>query len=170
MFPDSLRGTFTSVITADNNKLRDLFSGLNIPFMLMILKNLHPVLAPKCTYHCLTSYTELCHWFLTLTSSVASLLASLPQESSLYHSACYSTAPSSHGCGLCPHSPSQRPQAPHSSLRLFGHRPRSGFFILPRWLAAISLTGLPASLLSFPEFPDLPIWAQTGFCPFLPDL
>lgn len=41
MIPDSLRGTFTAVITSDNNKLRDLLSGLNIPFMLMIPKNLH---------------------------------------------------------------------------------------------------------------------------------
>lgn len=47
MAPDSLRGTFPSVITADNDKLRDPLSGLNMPFMLMILKNLHPVLAPK---------------------------------------------------------------------------------------------------------------------------
>lgn len=50
MVPDSLRGTFTTVITADNNKLRDLLTGLNIPFMLMTLKNRHPVLAPNCTY------------------------------------------------------------------------------------------------------------------------
>lgn len=55
MVPDSLRGTFTSVITADNNKLRVLLSGLNIPFMLMILKNLHPVLAPSCAYQYLPS-------------------------------------------------------------------------------------------------------------------
>lgn len=55
MVPDSLRGTFTSVITSDNNKLRDLLSGLNIPFMLMTLKNLRPILAPNCTCQCLTS-------------------------------------------------------------------------------------------------------------------
>lgn len=55
MVPDSLRGTFTSVITVDNNKLRDLLSGLNIPFMLMIFKNPHPVLAPKRTYQYLLS-------------------------------------------------------------------------------------------------------------------
>lgn len=40
MVPDSLRGAFTSVITSDNNMLRDLLPGLNIPFMLMTLKNL----------------------------------------------------------------------------------------------------------------------------------
>ena len=45
MVPDSLRGTFTSVITSDNNKLRDLLSGLNTPFMLMTFENLHSVLA-----------------------------------------------------------------------------------------------------------------------------
>lgn len=83
MVPDSLRGTFTSVITADNYKLRDLLSGLNIPFMLMILKNLHPVLAPSCAYQYLTSSTEPRHGFLTRSSSVMSLLASLLRESSL---------------------------------------------------------------------------------------
>lgn len=59
MVPDSLRGTFTPVITSDNNKLRDLLSGLNIPFMLMTLKNLHHVLAPNCACQYLTSYSKL---------------------------------------------------------------------------------------------------------------
>lgn len=55
MVPDSLRGTFTYIITADNNKLKDLLSGLNIPFMLMTLKNLRLILAPNCTHQYLTS-------------------------------------------------------------------------------------------------------------------
>ena len=55
MVSDSLRGTFTSVITSDNNKLRDLLSGLNIPLMLMTLKNLHPILVPNCMCQYLTS-------------------------------------------------------------------------------------------------------------------
>lgn len=55
MVPDSLRGTFASVITSDNNTLRDLLSGLNIPFMMMTLKNLHPTLAPNSTRQYLPS-------------------------------------------------------------------------------------------------------------------
>lgn len=55
MVPDSLRGTFTYIITSDNNKLKDLLSGLNIPFMLMTLKNLRLILAPNCTHQYLTS-------------------------------------------------------------------------------------------------------------------
>lgn len=85
---------------------------------------------------------------------------------------CYSIAPSSHGCGLCPLS--HRPQAPSSSLcpsfSFPWPLPQVRFFIVLCWHVAISLTDLSASLLSAPEVPELPTWAQTGFCPSFPDL
>lgn len=103
MVPDSLRGTFTPVITSDNNKLRDLLSGLNIPFMLMTLKNLHHVLAPNCSCQYLTLYSKLFYWYLTHNSSCDGLVTHLPAGVPfLYYLVCYSIAPSSRGCGLCP--------------------------------------------------------------------
>lgn len=54
MVPSGSRGVFPPALPSDNNKLRDLLSGLSSPFTLMTLKNLHLVLPPSCTYQYLT--------------------------------------------------------------------------------------------------------------------